>query len=289
MAPPFFRSIRKRKKALAASVVSGLSGVAAGEYLRVIPSNYQHIGARDNQEDAFAFSDLSDPKLVRECGILAVVADGMGGLSKGEEASQVAVNTFLREFMSKNDDEPIASCLYRAILVANAAVFDLAFNGEAVEDLGTTLVAVLVHMEQMYWISIGDSRIYLFREGRLEQLTTDHIYANHLQYDVDNGRITQKEADEHPERSYLTSYLGLVEVLEVDQSVAPLLLKPGDRILLCSDGLFDSLSDKDIEDTLKNGCLNAAEELVNQALRKENRHQDNVTVIVLSFLFSAGR
>ncbi len=284
MALLFGRKKRRRNKRNGKSIIA----VATGGSLQVVPANYQHIGARKNQEDSFAFSDLSDEKKVCKNGILALLADGMGGLDRGEEASTLAVKVFLREYGAKKDEETIGECLSRALCVANTAVFDLAFTGaEEDDELGTTLVAVVIHKDELHWITVGDSRIYLFREGHLQQLNLDHIYANHLMNDVINGKISLKEAEKHPERSYLTSYLGLPELNEVDQNDSPLPLNAGDRILLCSDGLYDTLNESRIAAILESGDTLVAEEMVRDVLSKESRHQDNVTVIVLSIISSA--
>ena len=284
MALLFGRKKKKRRKPSGKSI----SNVSTGGSLYVVPANYQHIGARENQEDAFAFSDLSDAERVRKNGILALVADGMGGLSRGEEASSLAVKVFLREYEARKDEETIGQCMNRALRIANTAVYDLAFTGEEEDDdLGTTLVAVVIYRDELHWIAVGDSRIYLYREENLQQLNLDHIYANHLLNDVVNGKISLKEAEKHPERNYLTSYLGLPELNEVDQNDDPLPLKPGDRILLCSDGLYDTLSESRIAAILEGGEAPVAEEMVRQVLAKDSRHQDNVTVIVLSFISSA--
>ncbi len=277
----FGRKKKRRKKPAGRAI----SAVATGGSIRVVPANFQHMGARENQEDAFAFSDLSDKKAVREKGILAVVADGMGGLARGEEASSLAVSTFLHEYEAGENDGDIGASLNRALRIANAAVYDLSFTGaEEDDDLGTTLVAVVIYRNELHWISVGDSRIYLFRDEQLQQLTKDHIYANHLLNDVINGRISLQEAENHPERSHLTSYLGLPELTEISQSEEPLPLEPGDGILLCSDGLYDTLSETCIEDLLKGGGDGIAEKMVGEVLSKGSRHQDNVTVIVLSII-----
>lgn len=278
---------RKKKKKCKSPAGKTIGAVDTGGSLRVVPANYQHIGARENQEDAFAFSDLGDDEAVRERGILAVVADGMGGLARGEEASSLAVSVFLREYEAGEKGEDIGSSLNRALRIANASVYDLAFTGAAEDDdLGTTLVAVVIYRDELHWISTGDSRIYLFRDGQLQQLTTDHIYANHLLNDVINGKISLQEAENHPERSHLTSYLGLPDLIEVSQNEEPLLLEPGDRVLLCSDGLYDTLEDSSSAELLKGEGEGIAERIVGEVLKKGNRHQDNVTVIVLSIISS---
>lgn len=256
----------------------------ASDSLQVIPSNYQNIGARENQEDSFALSDYRNRQELEENGVLAVVADGMGGLSYGEEASRVAVQHFIREYANSNGEESIPGRLNLSLSIANTAVFDLAYNGRDDYDLGTTLVATAVFVDQLYWISVGDSRIYLFRDEELKQLTNDHIYANHLDIDVANGKISRDEANNHPEKDYLTSYLGLPSLTEIDQNFEPLQLKGGDIILLCSDGLYDTLQENEIASTLKRRTPNIAEELVKTAMDKNNKYQDNVTIITLKII-----
>lgn len=249
--------------------------------LEIVPSNYQHQGARERQEDAFTLSKLEDEALVREKGVLAVVADGMGGLSVGEEASQVAVEVFCREYALLQPPASPQQALQRALRIANYAVFDRAFkDGEDVE-MGTTLTAALIHGDRLYWVSAGDSRLYHFRAENLSQLTRDHTYANELKEEVRNGRITREEAERHPERGYLTSYLGLQHIPEIDEGPAPLALQPGDAVLVCSDGLYNALAPREMAAILRNGSVHAAEQLVKAALEKNLKHQDNITVVVL--------
>jgi len=207
-------------------------------------------------------------------------------LSCGDEASRKAVHVFMREYCRKENGDPVNDALWRALKVANTAVFDLAFDGKEEKDLGTTLIATVIEQGKLYWVSAGDSRIYLFRNENLQQLTRDHIYGNHLQLDVASGRISQIEADNHPERRHLTSYLGLLELPETDQSAQPLLLQNQDVVILSTDGLYDTLSEPDIVATLKKETQNPAEELVKEALTRNNKYQDNITVITLSVIDS---
>ncbi len=272
-------TVKKSQAAGSKSAISAADDNSVGLDL----SNCQHIGARDNQEDFFAVSDLNDKKKVDENGVWAVIADGMGGLDIGEKASKVAVKVFMREQEVLETSEPIPKRLKRAAQVANTAVYDCAFNEQGEVDLGTTLVAAVVKDEKLFWVSVGDSRIYLFREGVLKQLNRDHIYKYHLMKDVEKGIITKKEADNHPERAYLTSHMGLPELPEIDQNLEPLLLKAGDRILLCSDGLSNTLSDDEIKLYFSKNDQFKAEEMVKQALIRKNRFQDNITVIILSY------
>jgi PPM family protein phosphatase len=252
------------------------------EKLKLIPSNCQHIGARQRQEDSFGFTDLGDGRLVEDSGVLAVVADGMGGLAKGDRASQVAVSMFLAEYRKRTEKDPLDQFLQRTTHRSNSAVFDLAYDGMEESELGTTLVAVAVHQGQMHWVSVGDSRIYHYKNNDLIQLNEEHIYANRLKVDVENGLITQKEANEHPERSYLTSYLGLPELAEIDCSNKPVILEPGEVVLLCSDGLTNTLKDREIAEIIEQEPENLAEVLTQKALAKNKRYQDNVTVVAIS-------
>ena len=254
----------------------------AGPLLQVAASFCQHIGARGNQEDTLAVTDFNNSMFVETHGLMALVADGMGGLDYGEEASKAAAAVFLRVFEERDYCESVAQTLKRALLVANAAVFDLAYDGRRELDLGTTLVAAAIYQDQLHWISVGDSRLYLCRQGHLKQLTEDHIYANYLEKDVLSGKITPEEAYGHPERDYLTSYLGLADLTEICQSEEPLKLNPQDKILLCSDGLTNTLSEDEIVQVLKNAQEGVAEDLVKEVLVTNKPHQDNVTVIGLS-------
>jgi len=251
--------------------------------LKLIPSNFQHVGDRERQEDSFAFSDLSDSDYVASNGVLAVVADGMGGLARGDRASQVAVNTFMREYQFRSGEAPIEQNLQKALYVANCAVYDLAYDGSDKEiELGTTFVAAAFFGGKMHWVSVGDSQIFHYHDGQLAQLNLEHIYANKLKKDVKKGLISKKEADEHPEKAYLTSYLGLHDIPEVDLNEEPVALNPGDVVLLCSDGLTNTLTREEITSVLESNAAGVAEKLVEKALSKKVRYQDNITVLAVT-------
>lgn len=248
--------------------------------MRFSPGNAQHIGARDEQQDSFGFSDPSDPSFISHAGIAAVVADGMGGLANGSAASSTAVKVFLSAYESKGPAEPIPEALLRSLREANRAVAGLSRRPD-MKDLGTTLAAVVMHEDWLYWVSAGDSRVYFYRHGRLIRLTTDHVYANDLDEEVGRGRITREQAMSHPERDALTSYLGLETLPRIDRSVKAFPVNPGDSVLICTDGLYRSLSDEEIAATLQKDARRACDSLVERALSKQNTHQDNITVIAL--------
>lgn len=248
--------------------------------MQISPGNCQHIGARDSQQDAFGFSDKDDLPFLAHGGVLAVVADGMGGMSHGGEASHLTVKIFLQCYMAKLFDEAIPMAMSRALHEANQAVANLSKEvGE--ENVGTTLVAAVVYDNALYWVSVGDSRIYLLRQGRLTQLTQDHVLAVELDRDAANGLISLEDAQNHPERPALTSYLGLPELDLIDQNPEPLQLLAGDKVLLCSDGLYAAVDANEIAACSINDSQQWAEVLVATVLSKERPGQDNLTVAIL--------
>jgi protein phosphatase len=248
--------------------------------MKVHPGNCQHIGARSSQQDAFGFSDKDDLGFVAHGGVLAVVADGMGGMTHGGEASHLAVRAFLQSYMAKPVDATVPMALRQALDEANQAVIDLARDvGE--EDVGTTLVAAVVLGEALHWVSVGDSRLYLWRNGKLTQLTEDHVFAIDLDRDAAHGLISPEEAANHPERPALTSYLGLTPLDLIDQNPEPFELLAGDKVLLCSDGFYAALEERELIACLDPDPQKMAEELVSIVLAKNRSGQDNLTVAML--------
>ena len=250
--------------------------------LRFLPGNAQDVGSRAEQQDSFGFSDPGDADLVAHGGFLAVLADGMGGLQHGDAAGSIAVKTFLATYRSKTPQETIPQALERALQAANAAVLALAEHAGAVGDVGATLVAAVLHGGAVHWVSVGDSGLFLFREGALSLLTTPQVYANELDARAASGNISTTEALNDPQRQALTSYLGLRDFREVDRSVRPLPLQPGDRVVLASDGLFKTLTLDEMAAELKGDPQQACEALVSKALGKRLKDQDNVTVLSLA-------
>lgn len=248
----------------------------------VIPGSAQHIGEREEQQDAFGFSALHDPEAVKRYGMLAVLADGMGGLAMGKEASQLAVQTLLNEYLGKSAGETVPEALEKALREANKAVYELALQHELEWNVGTTLVAAVIKEGMLHWISVGDSRIYLYRDGVLVPLTRDHVYANQLYERVKAGQLTKEEAESHPERHLLTSYLGIPKLDEIDANRKPFHLAAGDWVLLCSDGVYDELSEPLLEVAVRMPPQQAAEFILQYVLALEYPYQDNATIAILA-------
>ena len=246
--------------------------------IRFIASNAQHIGSRQNQQDSFGFSNLNGLQFSEHGGFVAIVADGMGGLAHGDAASQMAVKAFLEAYSTKLETEPIPDALERSVRVANQAVFDLAVSAGAPGDVGTTLIAVAIKPDSLYWISVGDSAIYLNRGSSMSLLTTSHVYGRVLDGRVERGEISAEEAQNDPQREALTSYVGAPELHEIDRNTQPFPIRAGDMVVLATDGLFKTLPDEEIAATVAADGDQACDVLVRKTLDTKRQHQDNVTV-----------
>ncbi|GLZ81270.1 protein phosphatase [Actinorhabdospora filicis] len=204
---------------------------------------------------------------------LLAVADGMGGMAAGDVASNIAIATL----STLDEDVPrgnLADALSDAALEANDRIRATVDENPHMEGMGTTLVAFLFGGSTIGMINIGDSRAYRYRGGILTQITRDDTYVQML---VDEGRITPEEASVHPQRSLIMRALGTGELDPVAETFDP---HPGDRYLLCSDGLSGVVSDETIAQTLREFADpgEATERLVQLALRGGG--PDNITVIV---------
>lgn len=245
--------------------------------LYVMPDNAQERGCREEQQDYFAYNDIFDMDIIKKYGCAAVLADGMGGMTNGREAAIAGVEAFLesyRDFMAEEDD--VCSAMNDALIAANKAVAE--YSGA-----GSTMIAAVVKDACLNWVSVGDSRLYLFRNNCLRQLNKEHTYAAELELMCERGEISREEAINHPERRALTSYLGLPELVRIDRKSGFHLL-PKDIVMLCSDGLFNTLSEQEISYILASNSENIAEELTRAALMKNNIQQDNVTVVLLKIV-----
>lgn len=226
---------------------------------------------RSNNQDSFL---MADP--------LYAVADGMGGAAAGEVASALAIEALGRGFHTA-DGAHTPDLLVEAARAANRAVWEEAGANPEMRGMGTTLVAVaLVEGPQLAIINIGDSRLYLFHDDELRQVTVDH---NLLAEMVAEGRISAAEAEYHPRRNIITRALGVEPDVPVDLFTEDPV--PGDRYLLCSDGLPREVSDDRVASLLRRIAdpAEAAKELVAEA--KRNGGNDNITVVVVDVVDAA--
>lgn len=232
-------------------------------------------GAREYQEDSYAVSDAA---FVKDYGLLAVVSDGMGGLEKGDQVSDTVVTTVINGF---NKMQGEGDRILLALLAwANQAVNTL-LGPNQLNKSGATLVMGLLKNNEFHYVSVGDSRICLYRDGQLIQLNREHVFRNDLMLRAVNREITFQEAAGHPKASGLTSYLGQGQLKHVDMPVQPVAVKPGDKFILMSDGVYNALSAGEISAALSKNAEEAAE-AINAAVQAKNyTNQDNYTAIIL--------
>lgn len=266
------KNVVKGKRSTVKIASSPQSGINIG--------NAQNIGARENQQDSFGISDVQNKELCSEKGVISIVADGMGGLENGAEVSAIVTSSILNYFNSQKFHSNESIELLNMLMAANNNVNNfLTQNGRGKS--GSTVVATLVKDMDMYWISVGDSRIYLYREGRLIQVNREHNYGADLDEQAARGLISVEEARNDPQRHALTSYIGMGELERIDRNIHPLKLKDGDRILLMSDGVFGTLSDEEIVESMSLSVFEAADDVEKKVLMKNKPHQDNFTVVII--------
>jgi protein phosphatase len=207
---------------------------------------------------------------------LAVIADGMGGHAAGEVASAYAVATLATAFNNVPDDIPTAFA--RSLNEANEAILAHAARHPECAGMGTTCTAIAIAGGRAYLAHIGDSRAYLGTAEGLQQISTDHSAVGRL---VEAGLITLQEAATHPERNVITQALGTAASFAPQIITLPVLLAPGQRFLLCSDGLSDLVPEAAIYAALMNLAPHeACDALIAAALRAGGH--DNVSVGILS-------
>ncbi len=231
-------------------------------------------GDRSHQEDHFGFDNS------RADDFLMVIADGMGGHQGGAVASRCAVNTFIERYRTLSGSA--LKRLWQALQKTNDQLA-LEAQAQANQGMGCTLVGVALNGEGLEWISVGDSPLWLYHAEQLHRLNADHSMMPILQKQVQRGVLTPNEALEHPNRHLLRSALMGSKIDLIDQSLMPLKLFPGDRILLASDGIF-TLSEQEISHILSQSL--PAHKLVNKLLgaleKKGKLGQDNATVLVIT-------
>lgn len=224
-------------------------------------ASHQGRVRRNNQDAVFPESaGRSDDS------ILVVVADGMGGHAAGDVASRLAVDAAVESGGGIED----------RIRAANAAILDEVDQRPELAGMGTTVTLAEIEPDGTARFGhVGDSRAYRFRDGDLVQLTTDHtVVAEHVRA----GRMTPEEAANHPQRSMLTRAVGLTPDLTVDTFTEQ--LRPGDRILLCSDGVNGMLDDEAIRDVVATGSPEEAVWTLVERANEAGGH-DNITALVV--------
>lgn len=241
--------------------------------IKIAIGNDQILGKREKQDDSFATEET-------EYGIIAVVADGIGGLTNGKLASQLAVETVIEEFRRQENEigNNPEYFFQTAAKRANQAITNTFGDVHG----GTTLViAVFIH-SVLYYASVGDSSLLLVRRGKFIPLTKKQNLATWLEQQYQAGEITREEALLVPASRRLTEYVGHDGFLGIEVSIRPIPLQEGDRIFLYTDGV-ESLSQMELESFLNQSGEpdDIVHELMKRIRQKELPHQDNATAILL--------
>lgn len=232
-----------------------------------------HIGlVRENNQDALEYGTLGTTAQY------AVVCDGMGGANGGNIASKIAVEVIGSRIRDGYTEEMASGSVERllesAMATANSGVYERSLQQSELTGMGTTVVAVIATADTAYISHVGDSRLYLYRNKQLLQITRDHSVVQEL---IESGQISAEEARSHPRKNYITRALGVTdnESGEYDQ----LKLMPGDRLLLCTDGLTNEVTISDIATILARDAETAIEKLMRAAL--DGGGADNITVVLM--------
>lgn len=239
------------------------------------------IGTRSYQQDyGYYRTDSMDA--------VSLVCDGMGGMEGGERASKMAIDLFARD-LRQGRPMQIPEFLQMEAERMDRAVAELKDRKGRILKAGTTCVAVYCRQNQMYWLSVGDSRIYLIRGNRITPLNRDHNYHLMLQEQLTAGTITREfyeQEDKKPMAEALISFIGMGDVKIIDVTREPVKLQGGDIIMLCSDGIYKSLNDSQVYAMVRDNDLDlniAADRLTAMALRYGGKGQDNTTVILMKY------
>jgi PPM family protein phosphatase len=230
-------------------------------------------GGREKNEDRMGYC------YTRDAGLFAL-ADGMGGHPEGEVASQLALQTLSAMFQREAKPRLVDPLrfLNDAVIAGHHQLLRYATERAMVDTPRTTVVACLVQGNQAYWAHCGDSRLYLLREGKLVARTRDHSYS-----ELQETMAHVVPLNDRVNRNVLFTCLGSPGKPVVDTS-GPLVVYPGDRVMLCSDGLWGALSDETIIDILNSRSVSeAVPELVERALRTAGERSDNVTVLAVEW------
>ena len=230
-------------------------------------------GARSLNQDRIAYTYSRDT-------LLLVVADGMGGHAGGEIAAQIAVRLFIERF--QQEATPILknplTFLHETMVKAHAALGSYSAQFSMLETPRTTCVACIVQGGHAYWVHVGDSRLYLYRRGALLTQTRDH---SKVQYLVDQGLIRARDVSEHPDRNKVYSCLGGMVDPVIDLSNRTL-LRDGDVLVLCTDGLWGPIASEEIATWLTSApILKAAPEMMREAERRSGPDGDNLSAIIV--------
>lgn len=230
---------------------------------------------RTNNEDMGLFFRIADENVIREKGYLLMVADGMGGHQAGEVASRMATDIISHEYYKQNGNG-VEKNLAKVLALANKSIYEKALSSDTHKGMGTTCTVLVVIDQTVYYAQVGDSRAYMQKGNSIMQITTDQTYVQEL---VNNGDITEAEAAVHPKRNILTNAMGTKPDMRADTGKYDQVLENNDRLLLCSDGLYDYLNAEELKEILVANDIKTAAGIMIQQAKARGGH-DNITVVI---------
>lgn len=230
---------------------------------------------RDSNEDHLVFIRPFDTTIRNSHGCLALVADGMGGHSHGEIASKMAADVITRHYFDTNYS--VLEALKRAFEKANKAIFQRAVKNPALKGMGTTCTAIILLQDKLYLGHVGDSRAYLLKGNQALQLSKDHTLVQHL---LDTGRITEEESLSHPQRNIVTRAMGTTAKVKAECSLLSLPFEIGDKLLICSDGLYEYIKAPELQAIIQQYSLNEASHRLIDLAKQRGGH-DNISVLIV--------
>lgn len=240
--------------------------------------NMQQVGTRPRQEDSFAFANALDVHDMKTQGLLAIMADGMGGMQNGKQVSEAAAQAMVAEFNAMDREGDLAAQLKEAVVRTNDRLYER-FGGSG----GTTMVACLIFREQLYFACVGDSFLYLKRNGGLFRLNREQNYQHQLYMDeIRDGNMDPTSANADPNGSRLSQFVGMDELEDVDYLRRPLPLQNGDMLLLCSDGVGGVVKPSQLLECMQApSSAEVCRRIEIEVQRQQRVHQDNYTALVI--------
>lgn len=247
-------------------------GYVFGGKLTADIGNAQTIGTREKQDDSFATS-------ICEYGMMGIVADGIGGYLNGNLASRITVDTFLDEFEKRDVMENLNYYFQKSAMLSNERIRDEFGDAKG----GTTAVAVVLKADKMFWTSVGDSNISVFRDGRIIAVNRKENVKNWLEDQYYAGSIRREDVLNSKTDTRLVNYLGYDGFKKADESDRPIYLKKKDKVLLYSDGV-EVLGQIELENILskKMSAQKTADTIIDAVNMKKKNKKDNATIVIFS-------
>ena len=230
---------------------------------------------KEVNEDRLVFINPFDDLVRRTKGCIAIVCDGMGGHNSGDYAAQLAIDNIPKNYYDAQAS--FKESLNQAIQKANQLIFQTASRNTKHAKMGTTCTAVVILDQDLFIAHAGDSRIYSIAKDDIHLLTTDHTYVEHL---FKSGLISKEEKDTHPDRNIVTKVIGTQKSIEIDNYYLKNHFKNDQKLLLCSDGLYDYIKDDEIKKVVNELDKEDAAKYLIDTAKKRGGH-DNISVLIV--------